>query len=68
MIGDYYPASMSDCDRIGMAGNCGPDCSVYLASKCNVPDEMIPRLDSDEFLMHIILYPIKKPRYSNSNV
>lgn len=55
-IGDYYPASMSDCDRIGMAGNCGPDCPVYLEGRCAEPQEMIPRLDNEELFEHYTIY------------
>jgi len=34
-----YP-SMSDCMVVGISGNCGNTCSVYLAGKCPEPSEI----------------------------
>lgn len=29
-----YPLSMTDCEVIGIGGNCGPDCIVLLRGEC----------------------------------
>ena len=47
-LADYYPAGMSDCDRVGMAGGCGPDCPAYLRGECDEEDEVA---QMDEELM-----------------
>lgn len=31
---------MSDCDRVGMAGGCGPACPAYLRGECEMEDEV----------------------------
>ena len=31
-----YPLSMSDCFVVGINGDCGNDCPVFLAGKCEV--------------------------------
>ena len=47
-----YPAGMTECERIGMSGYCGPDCHVYLEGKCSEPQEMIPRPTEEEIERH----------------
>jgi len=41
MISDHYPAGMSECDRRGLAGQCGPDCPVLEDGECLVEEEFI---------------------------
>lgn len=36
-----YP-NMSDCMVVGISGNCGNTCHVYLAGKCTEPDGIEP--------------------------
>lgn len=53
-----YPVGTSDCFNVGISGGCGPNCFVYLEGRCEEPQEMIPRLISDEELRdHAELYP-----------
>lgn len=35
-----YPLSMSDCEVIGINGDCGPDCVVLLRGDCDCEYEM----------------------------
>lgn len=34
-LSDYYPVGMTDCEREGIAGNCGKACDGYLNLKCD---------------------------------
>ena len=34
-----YPLSMTDCEVVGISGNCGPDCPVLLRGDCENEDE-----------------------------
>lgn len=45
-LADNYPAGMSDCDRIGMGGGCGPDCQVFIRGDCELEDEINESIDS----------------------
>lgn len=51
-----YPVGTSDCFNVGISGGCGPDCFVYLEGRCEVPQEMLPRLSKKELEMHHELY------------
>lgn len=44
----YYPAGLDGCFTVGISGGCGTECWVYLEGKCKEPQEMIPRLETDE--------------------
>ncbi len=39
MEADRYSVGMTDCERVGMAGNCGPDCRVLLRGDCECVEE-----------------------------
>lgn len=47
---------MTECERIGTSGNCGPDCEVYLRGECSEPEEMVERLEDEELQQHRDLY------------
>ena len=47
IIADYYPAGMSECERNGINGNCGIDCSVFQMGGCESQWEEIPEPDPD---------------------
>lgn len=49
-IDGRYPVGMSDCEVIGINGDCGPDCHVYLDGNCEEPGEMIERLEGQSEL------------------
>lgn len=34
---------MTECERVGMNGNCGPDCPVYLSGNCESEEEIAQR-------------------------
>jgi hypothetical protein len=34
-------AMMSKCERIGIAGNCGIECPVFLDLECEEPEELL---------------------------
>lgn len=55
-----YPVGTSECFNVGISGGCGPDCFVYLKGTCDVPDEMLPALDTDGLKRHAELYGQKK--------
>jgi hypothetical protein len=48
MIGDHYPAGMSECDRNGIDGNCGLDCGVFLRNECEMEDEIVEDLTLED--------------------
>jgi hypothetical protein len=39
-INGNYPASITDCYVVGINGDCGLECPVYLAGKCECEDEI----------------------------
>jgi hypothetical protein len=41
-IDGHYPASISDCFVIGINGDCGIDCPVFMSGKCGEPQEFDP--------------------------
>jgi len=56
-----YPVGTSECFNVGISGGCGPDCYIYLEGRCHEPQEMIPRLNEDELLLHKELYSTGEP-------
>lgn len=54
----HYPVGLSGCFTVGISGNCGLDCYVYLDGNCDEPDGMInTHIENDEQLkQHIELY------------
>ncbi len=40
MIKGNYPASMTDCEVVGINGDCGKECIVYLEGRCDCEDEV----------------------------
>ncbi len=36
---------MSECERIGMNGNCGLECPVFLRKECTSADEIFKMMD-----------------------
>ena len=40
MIKGNYPASISDCEVVGINGDCGKNCPVYLRGDCECEDEI----------------------------
>lgn len=56
-----YPVGTSECFNVGISGGCGPDCFVYRKGKCDVPDEMLDRLDAEGLRFHQTLYQIQQP-------
>lgn len=56
-----YPVGTSECFNVGISGECGPKCFVYLKGECDEPGEMVERLDgSDELTRHEELYGKKR--------
>ena len=39
-MNDNYPAGMSECERVGIGGNCGNKCPVYQRGKCEFQGTM----------------------------
>ena len=37
-----YPLSMTDCEVVGINGDCGLDCPVWIRGDCEFPEGMIP--------------------------
>ena len=57
MLSDYYPTGMSACDSIGMAGDCGMECPVYLDGECQSVEEFeLEGLTDEELDVHWELY------------
>jgi len=52
-----YPVGTSECFNVGISGGCGPDCYVYQEGRCDIPGEMIERLDAEGIKRHNELYP-----------
>ena len=53
-----YPLGTSDCFNVGISGGCGTDCFVYREGLCDVPEEMVARLETKEDTdTHNELYP-----------
>jgi len=52
-----YPVGTTECFNVGISGDCGPDCFVYLKGECKEPHEMIERLNEEELKLHSELYP-----------
>ena len=42
-----YPLTMCDCDVVGINGDCGARCPVFMSGKCPSPDGII---DDDDIL------------------
>jgi hypothetical protein len=40
LIDGHYPASMSDCETVGLSGGCGTDCPVFVRGECEVEGEV----------------------------
>ncbi len=38
-----YPLSMTDCEVVGINGDCGLECPVFLREECPFPDEFEDR-------------------------
>jgi hypothetical protein len=56
-----YPVGTSGCFNVGISGGCGPECYLYREGRCDCPEEMIPRLKSDEERqIHQQIYPAKR--------
>lgn len=56
-IDGHYPVGMSGCFVVGINGQCGPGCPVYLDGDCEAPGEMVDRLETEtEHDTHIDLY------------
>lgn len=56
-IDGHYPVGMPGCYVVGLNGDCGIECPVYLEGDCNEPKEMIELLETDkERKLHNDLY------------
>jgi len=57
LIDGHYPLGMSDCETIGISGQCNMDCPVFLSGDCGEPQEFLNRnLGDDELELYSSLY------------
>ena len=49
-IDGRYPAGMTDCEVVGINGDCGLDCPVFRDGRCNEPDALLGLVAEDELL------------------
>lgn len=64
----HYPVGMSECDRNGIFGGCGYECSIFLDGEC---DEQTSIQSDPDFLVYHIdeIYKLKeKLRASNTKI
>lgn len=54
-IDGHYPVGMSGCYVVGLNGDCGLDCPVYLDGECGEPNEF-NTFTPEEKKVHIELY------------
>jgi hypothetical protein len=41
------PAGLTECEREGIAGNCGPSCTAFKGGQCETNDEIVQLMISD---------------------
>lgn len=41
------PAGLNECEREGIAGNCGPNCTAFKDGQCETNDEIVQLMISD---------------------
>jgi len=44
----YGAVGTSDCHKVGISGGCGLECWVYLDGRCEVHDEMVSQIETEE--------------------
>ena len=47
---------MDECDRIGIEGDCGFECPVFLQSDCSIADEMLEEANEEERQIYFDIY------------
>jgi|GEM_PF-3809955 len=55
-IDGRYPLGMTGCEVVGINGDCGIACPVYLEGECESIEEMVNDLTGDDLKRHQELY------------
>lgn len=48
--------SMTECDQIGIGGDCGFECRVFLRGECTIANEIAENADRDDLKLYREIY------------
>jgi len=53
---NHKDREMTDCEKIGMGGGCGFECSVFLDGECAIADEVADGADHKDMELYLEIY------------